>query len=224
MKNRIRENEKIYWICSLVEEDESNYLSDVKSKYEEFCGIFGESNVAFIHGKMSEKEKDSIMSDFCNYGGGKVLVSTTVIEVGIDVKEATVIVVEHPERFGLSQLHQLRGRVGRGDRQSYCILLYDEARCPESALRRLSILRSTDDGFSIAEKDLKIRGIGEVVGNKQSGVHDYAFVNLNRDFSLLEEAIDLSLKTIEKNETRRYVDLLHLFGYANCLGDLTILN
>jgi ATP-dependent DNA helicase RecG len=224
MKNKIAENEKIYWICSLVEESENTYLSDVRSKYEEFCDIFGESSVAFVHGKMTEKEKDLIMGNFCSCSEGKILVSTTVIEVGIDVKEATVMIVEHPERFGLSQLHQLRGRVGRGDKQSYCILLYDEARCTEGALRRLNIIRSTDDGFSIAEQDLKIRGIGEVVGNRQSGIHDYAFANLNRDFGLLEEAIELSGKIVREGKIGRYTDLLHLFGYANCLGDMTILN
>jgi ATP-dependent DNA helicase RecG len=224
MNNRIRENEKIYWICSLVEENENTYLSDVRSKYEEFCNIFGESNVTFIHGRMSEREKDSIMGDFCSCSGGKVLVSTTVIEVGIDVKDATVMVIEHPERFGLSQLHQLRGRVGRGDKQSYCILLYDEARCPEGALRRLSIVRSTEDGFSIAEQDLKIRGIGEVVGNRQSGIHGYAFANLNRDFGLLEQAIDLSRKIVGEGKIGKYTDLLHLFGYTNCLGNMVILN
>ncbi|MDR1494634.1 MAG: ATP-dependent DNA helicase RecG, partial [Rickettsiales bacterium] len=199
MKKKIEENEKIYWICSLVEENDNSYLSDVKSKYEEFCNIFGRDTVAFIHGKMSEKEKDSVMEDFCNHDDKKILVSTTVIEVGIDVRDATVIVIEHPERFGLSQLHQLRGRVGRGDKQSYCVLLHDAIRCPESALLRLKIMRSTDDGFSIAEKDLKIRGIGEVIGSRQSGVHSYIFANLSRDFVLLEQAIVSARNIINEN-------------------------
>jgi ATP-dependent DNA helicase RecG len=224
MKDKIEKNEKIYWICPLVEENENTYLSDVRSKYEEFCDIFGESKVALIHGKMSEKEKDSIMEEFCNCEEGRVLVSTTVIEVGIDVKDATVIVIEYPERFGLSQLHQLRGRVGRGVKQSYCVLLYSSARCSKNALERLNTIRSTDDGFTIAEKDLKIRGIGEVVGDRQSGMHDYIFADLGRDFHLLERAIDLAKTIWREGRAADYSNLLHLFGYVNCLGDTALLN
>ncbi|MDR3079222.1 MAG: ATP-dependent DNA helicase RecG [Rickettsiales bacterium] len=223
MRERIEKNEKIYWICSLVEESENSYLSDVKNKYREFCDIFGKANVAFIHGKMPEKEKDSLLGDFCGRAGGMVLVSTTVIEVGIDARDATVIVIEHPERFGLSQLHQLRGRVGRGDKQSYCILLYDRDRCPESALVRLNIMRSTDDGFTLAEKDLKIRGLGEVIGNRQSGIHSYNFADLSRDFALLEQAIVSARAIVNGGNVGRYLDLLHIFGYANCLGDAMVL-
>jgi ATP-dependent DNA helicase RecG len=224
MKNRIEINEKIYWVCPMVEENEQSYLMDVKTKYGEFCDIFGEKNVAFIHGKMTEREKDSAMESFCNGDGKKILVSTTVIEVGIDVREATVIVVEHPERFGLSQLHQLRGRVGRGDRQSYCILLYDEKRCSRNAVRRLNVVRSTDDGFTIAEQDLKMRGIGEVVGSRQSGLYGYVFANLTRDFSLLEKAISYARDIVTDGKIEMYGDLLHLFGYANYLNSNEILN
>lgn len=223
MKAKIKNNEKIYWICPLVWESENTYLTNVKTKYEEFCSIFGEENVAFIHGKMSENEKDSIMEDFCNHSEKKILVSTTVIEVGIDVKDATVIVIEHPERFGLSQLHQLRGRVGRGDRQSFCILLHDEKNS-QTTLKRLNIMRTTDDGFAIAEQDLKIRGIGEVVGSRQSGMHNYQFANLNRDFSLLGRALDYTKNVIKNNEIDKYNNLLHLFSYANYINDDGILN
>jgi ATP-dependent DNA helicase RecG len=224
MKHKIQENEKIYWICSLVEESDNSYLSDVKSKYEEFCSIFGENAVAFVHGRMSDKEKDRLMDDFCNNPERKILVSTTVIEVGIDVQSATVIVIESPERFGLSQLHQLRGRVGRGEKQSYCILLYSALLCPESALPRLNIMRSTDDGFALAESDLKIRGLGEVLGNRQSGTHSYIFANLDRDFGLLEQALVYAQGILEGGRVGEYTDLLHLFGYANCLGDALPLN
>jgi ATP-dependent DNA helicase RecG len=224
MKNRIEINEKIYWICPMIEESEQTYLAGVETKYNEFCDIFGEENVAFMHGKMSEKEKDAAMESFCNGGDKKILVSTTVIEVGIDVKEATVIIIEHPERFGLSQLHQLRGRVGRGDRQSYCVLLYDENRCRGASIRRLNIIRGTDNGFTIAEQDLRMRGIGEVVGNKQSGLHGYIFADLNRDFSLLEKAIGYAKDIVINDRVDLYSDLLHLFGYANYLSSDKILN
>jgi ATP-dependent DNA helicase RecG len=224
MKNIIETNEKIYWICPMVEENEQSYLIDVKTKYREFCEIFGEENVAFVYGKMSEKEKDSAMENFYGKSGKKILVSTTVIEVGIDVRDATVIVIEDPERFGLSQLHQLRGRVGRGDKQSYCVLLYDEKKCSQSAIRRLNIVRSTNDGFAIAEQDLKMRGLGEVVGNRQSGLQGYIFANLDRDFSLLEKAIDYARNIVTDDRVEMYGDLLHLFGYANYLSDSKILN
>ncbi|MDR2778582.1 MAG: ATP-dependent DNA helicase RecG [Rickettsiales bacterium] len=224
MKNRIDMNEKIYWVCPMVEENEQSYLVDVKTKYREFCDIFGEENVAFIHGKMSEKEKDSAMESFCSDNSKKILVSTTVIEVGVDVRDATVIIIEHPERFGLSQLHQLRGRVGRGDKQSYCLLLYYGERCSQHALKRLNIIRNIDDGFAIAEQDLKMRGIGEVMGNRQSGSHSYFFADFYRDFSLLEKAVRYAEDITANNRVEMYSDLLHLFGYANYLNGGEILN
>lgn len=220
IKEKIKENEKIYWICPLVEESEHLNLTNVKNKYEEFCSIFGNESVSLIHGKMKEKEKDTIMEEFCNNDNKKILISTTVIEVGIDVKNATIIVIDHPERFGLSQLHQLRGRVGRGDKQSYCILLYDLKNCGQNTLKRLHIMKNTTDGFDIAEQDLKIRGIGEVMGIKQSGQQDYLIANLDNDFELLEQAIDYTQKIVQNNEISKYNLLLQLFGYANFCSEI----
>ncbi len=214
IREKIKNNEKIYWICPLVEESENIELTDVKNKYEEFCKIFGESAVSLVHGKMKEEEKNTIMEDFCVNPNKKILISTTVIEVGIDIKDATVMVIDHPERFGLSQLHQLRGRVGRGDKQSYCILLYNHKNGGQNTLRRLNIIRSTNNGFTIAEQDLKIRGIGEVMGLKQSGQQDYLVADLNNDFGLLEQAIHYSQQIIKNNNINKFINLLHIFGYG----------
>ena len=220
IKEKIKNDEKIYWICPLVEESENMELTDVKNKYDEFCEIFGSEAVSLIHGKMKEKDKDIIMEEFCNNENKKILISTTVIEVGIDVKNATVIVIDHPERFGLSQLHQLRGRVGRGDKQSYCILLYNSKNGGKNTLRRLNIMRSTTNGFTIAEQDLKIRGIGEVMGLKQSGQQDYVVADLSDDFDLLEQAIYYAQNIVKNNEVSKYSLLLYLFGYANFCVEL----
>ncbi len=217
IKEKIKYGEKVYWICPLVEESENMDLTDVKNKYDEFCEIFGEGNIAFIHGKMKEKEKDTIMEEFCNNNQKKILISTTVIEVGIDVKDATIIIIDHPERFGLSQLHQLRGRVGRGDKQSYCILLCDYKNCGKNTIRRLNIMRSTDNGFTIAEEDLKIRGIGEVIGVKQSGQQDYLVADLDEDYGLMEQAMYLVQNICKKGEFEKYKLLLNLFGYMGFL-------
>lgn len=218
VKNKIENGEKIYWICPLVEETENMDLSNVEKKYTEFCQIFGNETVSFIHGKMKEKEKDEVMEEFSDTNSSKkILIATTVIEVGIDVKDATVIIIEHPERFGLSQLHQLRGRVGRGDKQSYCILLYDSSKISKTTVRRMQIMKNTNDGFIIAEEDLKIRGIGDIVGLKQSGIKDYKVADLDRDFDLLQEASILAENIVNEGKARNYVMLLYLFNYMDYL-------
>ena len=216
-----KKGEKVYWICPLVDENEESDLTDVKNKYNEFCSIFGEDKVSLIYGKM--KDKDEVMEDFCNNENRKILIATTVIEVGVDVKDATIIVIEHPERFGLSQLHQLRGRVGRGDKQSYCILLYDDKKLGKNTVRRLNIMKASNNGFTIAEEDLKIRGIGEVLGLKQSGQQDYLLADLNTDFYLFERAIYYAQNIVKNNEVDNYRLLLYLFGYYNFF-DGSILN
>ena len=216
-----KEGEKVYWICPLVDENEESDLTDVKNKYNEFCSIFGEDKVSLIYGKM--KDKDEVMEDFCNNENRKILIATTVIEVGVDVKDATIIVIEHPERFGLSQLHQLRGRVGRGDKQSYCILLYGDKKLGKNTVRRLNIMKASNNGFTIAEEDLKIRGIGEVLGLKQSGQQDYLLADLNTDFYLFERAIYYAQNIVKNNEVDNYRLLLYLFGYYNFF-DGSILN
>lgn len=217
--NNNTNKEKIFWICPLVEESENFNLSNVEQRYEEFCKIFGEDKIAFIHGKLKESEKDKIMEDFANAESEKqILIATTVIEVGIDVKDATVIIIEHSERFGLSQLHQLRGRVGRGEKQSYCMLLYGKENVGKNTFRRLSIMKNTNNGFIIAEEDLKIRGIGDMIGSKQSGIKEYLVADLDRDFQLLQLASVISEKIIKENKIANYKLLLYLFNKIQYLN------
>ena len=157
---------QVYWVCPLVKESEDSDLMAVEKRYEMLKQIF-KNQVGLIHGKMKGPEKEKAMADFVS-GKTKILVSTTVIEVGVDVPAAGIMIVEHAERFGLATLHQLRGRVGRGQEKASCILLYD--RLSDIAKKRLEVLRQTDDGFKIAEADLKLRGAGEVLGVRQSGM------------------------------------------------------
>jgi ATP-dependent DNA helicase RecG len=157
---------------------------------------------------MKQEEKDAVMEKF-KAGEYQVLVSTTVIEVGVDVPEATVMVIEHAERFGLAQLHQLRGRVGRGDRQSYCFLVTSR-KVGEDAVKRLRVLEETTNGFEIAEADLKFRGPGEIFGTRQSGLGDFKVADLTRDFELLKTARQEAQELVEKDNLSNYPDLKEL--------------
>ena len=150
-----------------------------------------------MHGRLSEIEKEEIMTKFKNEDY-KILVSTTVIEVGVDIPSATTIVIEHAERFGLAQLHQLRGRVGRNDIQSYCILLHKD-NIGEISKKRIEIMKQTNDGFKIAEEDLKIRGPGEILGKKQSGSPSFYVADLSFDYDLLEDAKIMVEDILSKN-------------------------
>ena len=180
--------------------------------------------VAIIHGKMKESQKEKVMQDFANPDGdSKILVATTVIEVGVDVAQATVIIIENSENFGLAQLHQLRGRVGRSEKKSYCILLYGE-KYGAIQKQRLGILRESNDGFFIAEEDLKLRGSGELIGTRQSGFPEFRIADLNFDNDLLKishQQVSLiinndSLLSTENNNKYRY--LMKLFGYSEFLS------
>ena len=165
--------ERVYWICPLIEQgeketpEEDSLLMDVMNRFNSIDNIY-QGYTGIIHGKMKNEQKDQIMKQF-KEGEIKILVATTVIEVGIDIPEATLIIIENAEQFGLAQLHQLRGRVGRGSLQSYCILLYNPKRLRKVARGRFEIMKQTNDGFYIAEQDLKLRGSGEILGVKQSG-------------------------------------------------------
>ncbi|MFS8086496.1 MAG: ATP-dependent DNA helicase RecG, partial [Acidobacteriota bacterium] len=183
----VRAGRQVYVVYPLVEESEKMDLRDATRRYEYLRDrVFPKFSVALLHGRMKPEEKESVMSDFVS-GKTQILVSTTVIEVGVDVPNASVMVVEHAERFGLSQLHQLRGRVGRGAEQSYCVLLASDKQT-EVARERLGIMEETNDGFKIAEKDLEIRGPGEVMGTRQAGLPEFRVANLVRDLDILQAA------------------------------------
>ena len=186
LKKFVEEGRQIYLVYPLVEESEDLDLKDVKNAHGEWQKEFGSSQVGLLHGRMKSKEKDAVMQSFKS-GELKILVSTTVIEVGVDVPNASVIVIEHAERFGLSQLHQLRGRVGRGGEKSYCILVGPNNPGPLSK-ERLDALVQSDDGFFIAEKDLELRGPGEFLGRRQSGLPGFKVAHIVRDMALLEQA------------------------------------
>jgi ATP-dependent DNA helicase RecG len=178
---------KIYWICPLVEESELSDLKAATERFNELKHQFGE-RVGLVHGQMKGDERDRVMQQFAG-AGIDLLVATTVVEVGVDVPEATVMVIEHAERFGLAQLHQLRGRIGRSDKPSACLLLYTLP-LSETAKSRLSILRESDDGFRIAEEDLRLRGFGEVLGTRQSGMPEMHLADLAVHGDLLATARD----------------------------------
>lgn len=192
VQRAIKSGAKVYWVCPLVEESETSDLAAAEDRHRHLSQILGENTVALVHGRMKGPEKDAAMAAFAandNPNGPKVLVATTVIEVGVDVPEATVMIIEHAERFGLAQLHQLRGRIGRGDKPSTCLLLY-HAPLTETAKTRLNTMRDTEDGFIIAEEDLKLRGGGEVLGTRQSGLPEFRLADLSVHADLLIVARD----------------------------------
>ncbi len=179
--------ERVYWVCPLIDESEALDLAAATERFDALSHLLGE-RVGLVHGAMKGKEKDAVMARFAS-GGITVLVATTVIEVGVDVPEATMMVVEHAERFGLAQLHQLRGRIGRGKGDSHCLLLYSPP-LQSTARARLEILRASDDGFHIAEEDLRLRGAGEVLGTRQSGLPEFRLADLAEHSDLLAAAQD----------------------------------
>ena len=182
-----RSGRQVYVVYPLIEESEKMDLKDATRMYEHLRDrVFPTFSVGLLHGKMKASEKEEIMSRFVA-GEIQILVATTVVEVGVDVPNASVMVIEHAERFGLSQLHQLRGRVGRGAEKSFCVLLASEKQT-SVARERLGIMEETSDGFRIAEKDLELRGPGEVMGTRQSGLPTFRIGNLVRDVQILEEA------------------------------------
>jgi len=187
LTRELKSGRQIYVVYPLVEESEKLDLRDATRRYEYLRdAVFPKFSVGLLHGRMKPEEKEKVMRGFVS-GKIQILVSTTVIEVGVDVPNASVMVIEHAERFGLSQLHQLRGRVGRGAEQSYCVLLASDKQT-EVARERLGIMEETNDGFRIAEKDLEIRGPGEIMGTRQAGLPEFRVANLVRDQEILQAA------------------------------------
>ncbi|ESY74554.1 ATP-dependent DNA helicase RecG [Mesorhizobium sp. M0051] len=215
MVDAVAGGQKIYWICPLVEESEEIKLMSAEDRFASLKPLFGD-RIGLVHGRMKGAEKDEAMRAF-KQGETRILIATTVIEVGVDVPDATVMVIEHAERFGLAQLHQLRGRVGRGDKPSSCVLLYKDP-LGETAKRRLSVMRETEDGFLIAEEDLKLRGEGELLGTRQSGTPGFQVARIEAHADLLEAARDDARLILsrdpelqsERGEALRL--LLYLFG------------
>ena len=211
----LAEGRRAYWVCPLVEESENVDLAAATDRFEALQQEFGEA-VDLVHGKMKGADKDRAMERFAA-GETQLLVATTVIEVGVDVPEATVMVIEHAERFGLAQLHQLRGRIGRGSGRSTCLLLYKEP-LGETAKARLSIMRETQDGFRIAEEDLRLRGEGDVLGTRQSGMPGFRVARVELHGKLIEAARDDAKLVLARDPTltsprgEALRSLLYFFG------------
>ncbi len=187
VRRALQNGNKVFWVCPLVEESETLDIGAVEDRHKFLTQIFGK-RVGLVHGRLSGREKDKVMASFA----GKtidILVATTVIEVGVDIPDANIMVIEHAERYGLAQLHQLRGRIGRGGKSSTCLMLYN-AKLTDAARARLEVMRETDDGFIIAEKDLKFRGAGELLGTRQSGMPEFVIADVHSHSELLVRARD----------------------------------
>ncbi|WP_375464155.1 ATP-dependent DNA helicase RecG [uncultured Methylobacterium sp.] len=196
LERALEAGERVYWICPLVAESEFLDLAAAAERFDDLKRHFGDA-VGLIHGRMPGPDKDAAMARFVS-GAARVLVATTVVEVGVDVPEATIMVIEHAERFGLAQLHQLRGRVGRGSKASSCLLLY-RGPLGQVARARLEMMRESEDGFRIAEADLRLRGEGEVLGTRQSGLAAFRLARLESDGALLEVARDDARLIVERD-------------------------
>ena len=197
---KCKDGNQVYWVCPLINESEVLECKAAINTYEELRNELKDINIGLIHGKMKMQEKEKVMSDFRSKKID-LLVSTTIIEVGLDVPNATVMIIENSERMGLSQLHQLRGRVGRGNKKSSCILIYKSG-LTELAKTRINILRKCNNGFDIAREDLDIRGPGEILGRKQKGDINFKIANITRDYKFINDTKDcvedISNKASEK--------------------------
>ena len=204
------EGRQAYWVCPLIEESEKLELQTAVALHQELTAALPEYRVGLLHGRMKPDEKAAVMAGFVA-GEVHVLVATTVIEVGVDVPNATLMAIEHAERFGLAQLHQLRGRVGRGAADSTCFLLFEEP-LTETAKARLKVVYENNDGFAIAREDLRIRGPGEFLGARQSGVPLLRFADLERDLELIEQARDAAEELLRRDPEAAAAHLARWFG------------
>lgn len=204
MLDQLKKGRQAYIVYPLVEESEKIDLKDAVSEYEKLKAQFPEVRFGLLHGKMKSDEKEKVMNQFRQHEI-QVLVSTTVIEVGVDVPNANIMIIEHAERFGLSQLHQLRGRVGRGEFKSFCILIMGYA-VSEEGRQRTEMMEKTSDGFKIAEFDLEMRGPGEFMGTRQSGLAGFKLANLVRDMQILQDAREAAFEVLRKDPKLSYLE------------------
>ncbi len=215
LEEEIASGSQIFVVCPLIEQSGLLEARSSEEVFEELSERFGEKNTALLHGRMKPEEKNEAMERFKN-AEFSILVSTTVIEVGVDVPNATIMIIENADRFGLSQLHQLRGRVGRGDKRSYCFLM-----CEQNDNKRLQILAKTNDGFKISEEDLRLRGPGQFLGSRQSGVSDLYMANLIGDMKLLKKTRQIA-QELENDNGALYKQLLKLASERFSFDNITI--
>ena len=217
-KNQIKKGNQIFWVCPLIEESKKVDHQSAVQRYKGLQKIF-KDRAGLLHGSLDKVDKDKILNKFL-YRKIDILISTTVIEVGIDFPNANVIIIENSNKFGLSQLHQLRGRVGRGDKESFCILMFKK-NLSKNARKRINILKENNDGFKISEEDMKLRGYGDLLGFKQSGIQSFRLADpvLNEDLFLLAEK---EVKKIEKDnmDLDKFKSLLKLYDRADILNDI----
>ena len=218
VKKQINQKNQVFWVCPLIDESKKvDHQSSVK-RYGYLKEIF-KNRVGLLHGALGKEEKNKILISFLNKKID-LLVSTTVIEVGIDFPSANIIIIENANKFGLSQLHQLRGRVGRGNKESYCILMF-KSNLSQNAKKRINILKSTTDGFKISEEDMKLRGYGDLLGFKQSGIQNFRLADpvLNENLFLLAEK-EIRKIELEDQSLNDYMTLLKLYDRADILNDI----
>ena len=218
VKKEIFEGNQIFWVCPLIEESKKLDHESAVKKFEYLNKIFP-NKVALLHGKIENDEKEKILNKFLEKKFS-ILVSTTIIEVGIDFPNANVIIIENSNKFGLSQLHQLRGRVGRGNKQASCILMF-KSNLTENAKKRINILKNSNDGFDISEEDMKLRGFGDILGFKQSGLKNFKLADPIHDEDLFKMA-EREIKNIERNNLNinKYKTLLKLYDQADIINDI----
>ncbi len=219
VKKEISNKNQIFWVCPLIEESKKVEQQSVVNKFN-YLEKYFKNRIGLIHGSLDKDERNKILNNFLDRKLD-ILVSTTVIEVGIDFPNANVIVIENADKYGLSQLHQLRGRVGRGSKQSYCILMFKSS-LSENAKKRINILKSSDDGFVISEEDMKLRGYGDLLGFKQSGIKNFRLADpiLNEDLFLLAEA-EVKKLEMKGDNFRKYNKLLKLYDRASIINEIS---
>ena len=219
VKKEISNKNQIFWVCPLIEESKKVEQQSVVNKFK-YLEKYFKNRIGLIHGSLDKDERNKILNNFLDRKLD-ILVSTTVIEVGIDFPNANVIVIENADKYGLSQLHQLRGRVGRGSKQSYCILMFKSS-LSENAKKRINILKSSDDGFIISEEDMKLRGYGDLLGFKQSGIKNFRLADpiLNEDLLLLAEA-EVKKLEMKGDNFSKYNKLLKLYDRASIINEIS---